>query len=165
MIDELSIGRAAQPPLLIEDNEGPLWHRGFAYGQGPEDSSDAAELEELLETFGVKRIVLGHTPGFGTVMPHFDGRVLLADTGISAAYGGFIAPVLIEDGRAHTLQAGEAIPIPDSDDDVLAYLERIAQLQEKPAKNLEIITERLRLEGPAALYPAPPDAETESETR
>jgi hypothetical protein len=157
---ELSDVRAAEPPLFIEDPDGPLWHRGFTYGQGPEGSADAAELEALLERFGAKRIVVGHTPGFGTVMPRYDGRVLLADTGISKAYGGFVATVLIEDGAAFTRQGGETIPIPDSDEDLLAYLERIAGLQSTPTKNIELVIEQLRARGPAALYPAPQEEET-----
>jgi hypothetical protein len=85
-------------------------------------------------------------------MPRYDGRVLLADTGISSAYGGYVAAVLIEGGEAFTLQAGERVAIPESDGELLPYLQKIAQAVPEPAGNLAFIIDRIRSDGPEAIY-------------
>ncbi len=62
--------------LLTED--GPLWFRGFATWP----DSDGDKITALLERFGGRRFVTGHTPMVGNIMPRFDNRVFLIDTGM-----------------------------------------------------------------------------------
>ncbi len=69
---------------ILEDAAGPLWHRGFAQ----ESAQGEAELAAALTAFGAKRLVIGHTPQPGGVKALYGGRVIVADTGASKAYGG-----------------------------------------------------------------------------
>ena len=58
---KLKIGMAVDP-------EGPLWYEGLGKG-----SVSESHVEQLLKQHQVKRIVEGHTPMPGTIMPHFEG--------------------------------------------------------------------------------------------
>ena len=133
MRDELSDLAQAPRPLFAEQEDGPLWYRGLAATDG---GATDAEVMAVLEAFGARRIVVGHTPGFGTVMPRFDGRVLVADTGIAAVYGGFVASVLIEGEDAYTVQGGAKIALPTQDSALLPYLQDVAAVLPAPAENL-----------------------------
>ena len=70
-------------------------------------------MEAVLSNFGVKRIVIGHTPTAGTVIPRFGGRVLIIDVGLSAAYGRRLACLMVEGGKFYCLHRGEKLAIPD----------------------------------------------------
>ncbi len=88
--DELARGDTAPgaEPGLASAPDGPLWYRGLA----TEDGSATPEfVDALLAHFDVDRIVLGHTPGLGTIVPRFKGKVLVADAGMSSYYGGHLA--------------------------------------------------------------------------
>ncbi len=69
---------------ILEDEGGPLWHRAFA----EETPEGETELAAVLAAYGVKRIVIGHTPQIKGVKALFGGRVIAADTGASQYYGG-----------------------------------------------------------------------------
>ncbi|MFN0023213.1 MAG: metallophosphoesterase [Parvularculaceae bacterium] len=69
---------------ILEDDAGPLWHRGFAQ----ESAAGEAELAATLAAFGATRIVIGHTPQLDGIKALYGGRVIAADTGASKAYGG-----------------------------------------------------------------------------
>jgi hypothetical protein len=86
--------KAAGGPIL-EDEEGPLWHRRLA-SETPEGRAD---LEAALAAYGVSRIVIGHTPSLSGVRSLYGGRVIMIDTGASAAYGGKRAFLRIDGGR------------------------------------------------------------------
>ncbi|CAE8684007.1 unnamed protein product, partial [Polarella glacialis] len=73
-------------PVLGRD--GPMWTRFFAGVEPP-----CEQVEEALHAAGAERMVVGHTiqqSALGTfrVRSACEGRLLLADTGISSAYGG-----------------------------------------------------------------------------
>ncbi|MFN2327900.1 MAG: metallophosphoesterase [Chromatocurvus sp.] len=144
--DELANAGRGEQPLFLEREDGPLWYRGLATIEG---GADENEVAALLRDYGVTRIVVGHTPGFGTVIPRFDGRVLLADSGIGSAYGGYVASVLIEGDTAYTVQEGTRIELPDHDSELLPYLRSIAQLLTTPAPNLLRLIETLEAEAEA----------------
>ena len=114
---------AAYEDKLVEDDDGPLWHRGLSDPRGEEP----AYLAPLLERHGVRRIVVGHTPGFGTVVPRLDAQVLVIDSGISAHYGGYQASLLIEGEDLYTLQGEERIPLPRTEEESLGYLRTMAE--------------------------------------
>lgn len=142
--DELASLDASQE-RLIEDEDGPLWYRGLAMGaQTPEI---AEHLTALQERFAVDRIVVGHTPGYGTVVPRYDARVLAADSGIAKEYGGHLAAVLIEAGKAYTVQRGKRVPLPSSDKDLLAYFKAINEL-EPGVNNLMFLIKQLETVDP-----------------
>ena len=69
---------------ILEDEAGPLWHRAFA-SETPEGEAD---LVAALAAYGVKRIVIGHTPQVKGVKSLYGGRVIAVDTGASKYYGG-----------------------------------------------------------------------------
>ena len=73
---------------IVRRENGPLWYRGLA--QNPERAEEA-HVNQVLEAFGVNRIVIGHTPTPGVIVPRFDGKVILADVGLSAHYGANLA--------------------------------------------------------------------------
>jgi hypothetical protein len=79
---------------ILNDSLGPLWYRGLVM-RDPE--AEAArhnkpapelELETVLRAYGVKRIVVAHTPSLKGIIISPDGRLVRVDTGMSRYYGG-----------------------------------------------------------------------------
>ena len=118
-------GNVAVEKLLSESEDGPLWYRGLA--QNPE-MEEAVHVDALLEFYEVDHIILGHTPGTGVILPRFEGKVLIVDTGMSSYYGGHGASLLIENDQLMALQRGERIRIPEGHSP-LEYLQRLARLK------------------------------------
>ncbi len=158
--DELAAGELAVARPLTDGDDGPLWYRGYAYPQGERKSIGEQELSLILARYGVSRIIVGHTPGFGTVFPRFDGKILLADSGISASYGGFVAVLSIEQGQITLLQSGAQIDVPSDEAGLLAYLEQVAAAVPRPAHNLlamiEILSKQAAAEAKASSDSAVP---------
>ncbi len=69
---------------ILTDEAGPLWHRGNA----EETPEGAASVDAALAAMGAQRLVIGHTPSIEGIRALYGGKVIMADTGISAAYGG-----------------------------------------------------------------------------
>ncbi len=115
-------------PMTAED--GPLWYRGLAEG-GPEL---ADHVDRVLQTHGVKRIVIGHTPTAGAVIPRFNGKVIQIDVGMSAFYGSHPACLVREGDRLFAIHRGEKVPLPDGGPELLAYLKKAVSLE--PAGSL-----------------------------
>ncbi|MEQ8313427.1 MAG: metallophosphoesterase [Gammaproteobacteria bacterium] len=122
-------GGLGEEPGLSEADHGPLWYRGLAQGSAAEE---LAHVEAVLAFYEVDRIIIGHTPGLGTIVPRFGGKVLIIDSGMSDYYGGYAASLEIlqtEDGsEINTLQAGERTAIPPGEEAVLDYFEHMATL-------------------------------------
>ena len=112
---------------IVEDENGPLWYRGLAMGAETPEVAD--QLAALLAHFDVDRIVLGHTPGLGTVVPRYQGQVLAADSGLAAHYGAHLASLLIEDNLAYTVQRGNRVPLPTADAGLLQYYRAINEIE------------------------------------
>lgn len=93
----------------LSDEEGPFWYRGLA--TAPE-AEMAEHVDAVLERWGVKRIVVGHTPQRDGVKPRFEGKVLLADVGLSTLYGGPRACVEIVGGNVSMLIEGKTVQLP-----------------------------------------------------
>jgi len=93
--------RDASPAAIINDPVGPLWYRGLI-SRGNGDEATVApvpagasapltidqEIDLVLRSYGVKRIVVGHTPSLQGIIPTDNGRLWRADSGISRAFGG-----------------------------------------------------------------------------
>ena len=118
---------------VLTDPDGPLWYRGLAQETGPEMLPLAIRLTEAL---GVRRIVIGHTPTPGAVLPRLDGRVVSIDVGMSAYYGSHRACLVIEGDKVYAMHRGQKIELPGGEAaDYLAYVKRVAAL-EKPTSLL-----------------------------
>jgi hypothetical protein len=60
---------------LVMGALGPLWYRGYFAGQANFTAATLADVELTLKTFGVRRILIGHTI-VPTVTPLYDGKVI-----------------------------------------------------------------------------------------
>ncbi|HAJ76504.1 MAG TPA: protein-tyrosine-phosphatase [Gammaproteobacteria bacterium] len=136
-------GESGEVGGLSQTEEGPLWYRGLARGA---EAPVEGHLEAVLEFYDVDRLVLGHTPGLGTVVPRFDGRVLVIDTGISDYYGAHVASLLIEGDDAFTVQADLQLAIPKNLDETISYFKTVAEFK----SNLPALEQYINyLESPA----------------
>ncbi len=111
---------------LGDSQTGPLWYRGLA--TNPE-TSESEHVRNLLDTYKVKTVIVGHTPNLGIITPRFGGSVIITDTGISAYYGGQLASMLVENGERFALQDGEKISLPNVGENLIPYFQAMAQRQ------------------------------------
>jgi hypothetical protein len=64
--------------------DGPLWFRGYDQWS---DAEGAAQMDKILEAYGVAHIAVGHTvQKGGRIRPRFDNKVFLIDTGMLSSY-------------------------------------------------------------------------------
>ncbi len=126
---------------MLVDPQGPLWYRGLAEN---DEAAERPNVEALLKNDGVKRIVIGHTPTAGAVMPRFGGKVVVIDVGLSAVYGSRLACLILEGGKAFALHRGVKIELPTDPADLLPYLERCAALDPQPSPLAKMISEMRR---------------------
>jgi hypothetical protein len=136
--------------LVSQDPEGPLWYRGLAR----DDPALAPHLEAVLKRHGARRMVIGHTPTEGLVMPRFGGRVVQIDVGLSKAYGGPPACLLLEGGRPVALHRGRRLELPEGEGEpLLRYVREVVAL-EPGSSNLKALLGRL--EAPVTASPPSP---------
>lgn len=112
-------------PGIVEDELGPLWYRGLAID---DEQTRSAMVDAILERYGVRRIVVGHTPTQGIVWPRFDGRVILNDTGLAAHYGGHDAFLEIRAGQPIARYGKHEIPLPNGGAARVDYLREVIRL-------------------------------------
>src|SRR5690606_17500106 len=110
---------------ILRDTAGPLWYRGLA---GVEPATPAATVDAILERHGARRIVIGHTTTGGVVWPRLDGRVVMIDTGISAAYGGRIGWLEATPDGLFAGYRGGRLPLPLDDGQRPGYLDAVIAL-------------------------------------
>ncbi len=112
---------------MTMDDEGPLWYRGLM--QGEEDPL-RRHVETVLSSFGVTRIVVGHTTTGGAVTPRFEGKVIGIDVGLSRVYGGPPACLVVEKGQFYAIHRGVKLELPlGPGADVAAYLKKAEALE------------------------------------
>ena len=118
-------------PVVAED--GPLWYRGLAQDEG---AAMEAHVNQVLATHGIKRIVIGHTPTAGAVIPRFDGKVVVIDVGLTATYGGHRACLVQEGASLYAIHRGQKIPLPAGGGaGLVGYLKKALSL-EPPGSSL-----------------------------
>lgn len=123
---------------ILRDTEGPLWYRGWAK---EEEASLIHHLMNILNRHGARRMVIGHTPTDGAVIPRFSGRILMVDVGLSSYYGSRMACLVIENGKAFALHRGSRLEIPsDPGLPIIRYLKKAAALDPAPSPLLPIIS-------------------------
>lgn len=95
------------PTAIINHPQGPLWYRGLiSRGDGDEATNAPTptgatgplpidqEIDLVLKSYGVKRIVVGHTPSTTGIIEGGGGKLWRIDSGISRAYNG--SPAYLE---------------------------------------------------------------------
>ncbi len=113
----------------VQDEEGALWYRGYA------EHSSEQELEplaRLLDHYGARHIVVGHSPTRGFINSRFDGRAIFIDVGISSHYGSGMAALVIEGDNWFALHRGNKIPLAMEDEDQLAYYRKLGKVEPNP---------------------------------
>ncbi len=115
---------------LVNSPDGPLWYRGLA--TLPETPENQLAVDTMLEFYGARRIVVGHTPVLRTLVPRFSGRVVLADVGLSKHYGGATAALVLENSKAWLYQNGKRIALPNDHEGVVKYLTDVRLLAPHP---------------------------------
>ena len=131
---------------IVMDSEGPLWYRGLA--QGDETELDA-HLSAVLKTHQAERIVVGHTPTEGAVVPRFGGKVVLIDVALSRVFDPRtrMACLVIENSKPYALHRGVKLELA-SDGGLLNYLKKAAALDPAPS-SLEKRIAELEAQRPA----------------
>jgi hypothetical protein len=91
---------------LVFRPDGPLWYRGTSLNP---DAEERPRVDEVLAHLGAASVVVGHTPSHTTrVMTRFDGRVVMADTGmLESHYEGRASAVKIRNGQLLAVYPGE----------------------------------------------------------
>lgn len=91
---------------MIHDESSPLWYRGNV-GCSPLIEQD--RLSGVLKKFGVRRVVVGHTPTFQRrIWRHLDDRVFLIDAGmLHSYYSGQGAALVLDGTRVNAVYQGQ----------------------------------------------------------
>lgn len=92
---------------IVNSADGPLWFRGYSEWS---DSEGDAKMPPLVSSFGLDRVVVGHTvQPAARIRVRFGGTVFLIDTGMNAAYfpGGRGSALELADGTVSAAYSGE----------------------------------------------------------
>ena len=93
--------RDSTPTAIINNPHGPLWYRGLVTRDDGDQATVAPippgagfaptimqEVDLVLLNYGIKRIVVGHTPTRQGIVEGLGGKLWRTDSAISRAYGG-----------------------------------------------------------------------------
>lgn len=130
-----------EAPGIIDDEDGPLWYRGLA---NEDENAFVPVVEQILERYGARRIVVGHTPTGGVVWPRFGGRVVVNDTGIAAYYGGYDAYLELTGDTAYAGYGEVKLPLPSDPESRLDYLREVIELRPDSAELRALLAELTR---------------------
>jgi hypothetical protein len=126
---------------IMNDPLGPVWYRGLA--MEAETDIYSQTLDNILNRYGARRIVIGHTPTGGVVWPRFDQRVVANDTGIAAYYGSHRGLLELTAQGATAIYGEQRIPLPADNGGREDYLRAVietdsnnAELKERLARML-----------------------------
>jgi len=141
---------------IMDDPLGPVWYRGLA--REDETGIYSQTLDNILERYGAKRIVVGHTPTGGAVWPRFDQRVIVNDTGIAAYYGSHKGVLELTADGAVAIYGEQRIPLPAGNKGRIDYLRAVI----KADSNNGLLKKQLErmLAPPAEKSGEPADGET-----
>lgn len=100
--NELASGPALAPAPLpyLSSERGPVWNRALA-----NETLDTPAVNDILDTFGARRVIVGHTiPKTSRMTAFHDGRVIALDTGMLGEpfYPGGVAAALVISGGTYT---------------------------------------------------------------
>ena len=99
--------RDRSPQSIVNSPLGPIWYRGLVSRDPKVTEIEGAaarppieeELAAVLAAYGIKRIVVGHTPILSGIRMDYGGRLVRIDSGISRYYGGTLSWLEIVGGR------------------------------------------------------------------
>ncbi len=137
---------------IIDDPLGPVWYRGLAQ-ESEDDEIYIQTLDNILNRYGIKHMVVGHSPTGGVVWPRFDQRVVVNDTGIAAHYGSHKGVLEITAGGLVAIYGDQRIPLHSDNEGREAYLRAV----------IEADSNNGQLKARLARMLAPPPAEPEAE--
>ncbi len=124
-------------PGVVTDPLGPLRYRALVEEAGP---ALDPHLTKVLRTWGVRRMVIGHTVTRSAILPLFGSRVVDIDVGLSRFYGRPPACLILENGKANVLHRGTRIPLPDAKPAAqLEYLKAVEAADKKPSPVTKLI--------------------------
>lgn len=95
-------------PDIVTNQQGPLWYRGLSQNA---EASETPNLENVLRANGVSRVIVGHTKVTSTVLPRFNGRVLVADIAVPRGHSDPHAFLIYENGAWITVHRGQRVPV------------------------------------------------------
>jgi hypothetical protein len=110
---------------ILEDDFGPLWYRGLS---GVEPVAAPETVDAILARHDASHIVVGHTPTSGVIWPLYDGKVVMIDTGIAGAYGGYLGYLEVTASGLSGGYAAGKLALPGPDEERIGYLERVIAL-------------------------------------
>ena len=134
---------------IVMDPQGPLRFHGMSEG----DQSEMANLDQTLEHFGAKRIVVGHSDRGYAVVPRFNGKVIVIDAGLARRTSNVaqVDCLLEQNGKLMALHRGVPLELPkDDQEDLLRYLKQAAALDPQPSP-LELQIQALEAKKTATL--------------
>jgi len=116
--------------LLFSEN-GQLWYRGQSENEGEEEETN---LATVLENYKAERLVIGHTPTGGYILPRFEGRVVVIDVGLGEFYGSNRGFLLFEEGLWFGVHWGSKTPFPVefTKQTLVDYLSQVAAVSPDP---------------------------------
>jgi hypothetical protein len=126
ILAELNDFSKLKPEGPVMATDSPLWYRGLSQDAGPEIP---AHVDKVLAAYGVKRIVVSHTVTTGAIMPRFDGKVVLIDTGLTSMYGGHRACLVLENGVPFAIHRGQKMSLPSGGAELVEYLKKALALE------------------------------------
>jgi hypothetical protein len=113
-------------PDILVNQDGPLWYRGLALNS---ETTERALVDALLAQHRVARIVVGHTKRASTVLPRFDGRVIVTDIAMPTDFADPHAFLVQENGALTTIYRGQRVPLlSGSPAELCAYIAQIAAI-------------------------------------
>jgi hypothetical protein len=118
---------------IVNDPLGPLWYRGLA-NTDESDEIYSQTLDNILSRYGIKRIVIGHSPTGGVVWPRFDQRVVANDTGIAGYYGAHFGLLELTAEGAFAIYGDRKMPLPTRNDDRVDYLRAVIEVDSNNAQ-------------------------------
>lgn len=131
----LSTDRETSSSILTGD-EGPLWYRGLAFNNS---DIELEALKKMLAYYDADSIVIAHTPTPGTVIPRFNGLVVMVDVGIAKHYGKRRANLLIEGDKRSVIHRGNKFDLPESTEDLKNFLQNASLLDPIPSPLIKSI--------------------------
>ncbi|MEM1262400.1 MAG: metallophosphoesterase [Pseudomonadota bacterium] len=137
---ELADPNALTAESIVNAPDGPLWSRSAA--TGAENATNELEIDGVLATYDAKRMIIGHTPRVGTVLPRFNSKVINVDVGMSKHYGGAVAALEIVGDQLTLIQNGQRFAVPTDNDGVEGYLRAVSPLVAEPRRIERYIEQR-----------------------